>query len=326
MTSCAKLPRLLIFFSLLAVLAGCVQTKTTPGYARAGDNIVIGLGGIERNAGGEIAIKASDLTIVLTDANNVQHILSPQYIFKTYLDHSAQMNTFAIDGTAAQYGLVGMVPYDGGWFIMVPLRYAPPDSTPLPLAVGPATISVTSPKLTNTANFLEGSLSIIPIEIIEGVADGDPDFARQFIGYIASREGFVISPDDLGGVSEVGGAYLAINYSDDSIFKNGLEPVVVPSGHNPYVQMNYNLVPNGDGTGTIFVTLLNPVGFKSVAASSTNSSLLSDLSIKLNYFSDATPAVAKTKFSIDTQKSYYIDLNGTVLEGISPTLTHVEDL
>ena len=47
-----KLFKASLFILALFWLAGCVQTKTTPGYAKAGDYIVLGLGGVERNANG----------------------------------------------------------------------------------------------------------------------------------------------------------------------------------------------------------------------------------------------------------------------------------
>ena len=101
---------------------------------------------------------------------------------------------------------------------------------------------------------------------------------------------------------------------------------MVPSNHNPYVQLNYNVVSNGNGTGTIYVTLLNPAGFKTLVAAAPNSSLLSDLTVKLVYFSSGTPAQAKANFSVNTNDSYYIDMNGTKYGGITPVLTHAEDL
>lgn len=307
-------------------LAGCVQTKTTPGYARAGDHIVIGLGGTVRNAGGNVALKPSDLTITLTDHNNQQFVLESRFIFKSYVDYTAQVNTYSFDGTNVQSGLTGMVPYDGGWFVVAPLTYPNQYGSPLPLAVGPAKISVASSKLTNTGNNLEGNLNAIPIEIIPGTSAQDVDFVRQFIGYVNTPNSFVIRPNSLAGLNDVGGAFLVIEYSDDSFFKNGVQPVVVPSDHNPYVQTNYNIVPNGDGSGTIYVTLVNPVGFKTVATADTNASLLSDLTIRMNYFSNGTPAQAKTKFSINTIESHYIDLNGNTIGSIYPVLTHSVDL
>tara|TARA_R110002072_G_scaffold43340_19_gene121894 strand:+ start:228 stop:1214 length:987 start_codon:yes stop_codon:yes gene_type:complete len=309
-------------------LGGCVQTKPTPGYARAGDHITVGLGGIIRNAGGEAVLKKSDLVITLTDANSQQFNLEPRFIFKSYIDYSAQMNTFTFDGTNQAVGLTGMVPYDGGWMVVIPLTYPQQYSSPLPLAVGPATISVSSPsnKLVNTADSVEGDLSSVPLEIIAGTSAQDVDFVRQFGAYNTTPNSFVVSPDTLAGITEVGGAFFAINYNDDTFFTNGLEPVVVPSNHNPYVQLNYNVVSNGDGTGTIFVTLLNPAGFKTLVTASPNSSFLADLSVRLNYFSGGTPAAAKANFSVDTFNSYYIGMNGAVIPGVEPVLTHAIDL
>ena len=192
--------------------------------------------------------------------------------------------------------------------------------------MGPATISVTSPKLLNTANGVEGDLSSIPIEIIAGSSAQDVDFVRQFGAYNSTPTSFVVEPSSLTGISSVGGAFFTINYNDDSFFTNGLEPIVVPSNHNPYVQLNYNVVPNGDGTGKILVTLLNPAGFKTVVTADPNSSYLSDLTVRLNYFSSGTPAAAKANFSVDAGNSYYIGLNGAVIPGVTPELTHAVDL
>lgn len=314
----------------LVWLGGCVQTKTTPGYARAGDNVVIGLGGLERNAGGVAILKPDDLTITLIDYLGGQHNLQARYVFKSYPDHAALLNSTIADGSITNFGLTDMVAFDGGWFAMVPLTLPGQYDMPLQsLAVGEATISVSSPKLTNIGNAIEGDLSAMPIEIIAGTSPEDNDFQRQFTGYIDSGANFVISPDDLTGISEVGGAYVVINYSDDSFFKAGSEPMIVPLDHNPYVQLNYNHVSNGDGTGAIYMTLLNPAGFKTAATAAPNSSLLSNLTVKLMYFhdfGDNKATEAKASFNVDTVNSYYIGLDGAVLSGLTPTMAHIEDL
>lgn len=317
---------------VLLLLGGCVQTKTNPGYARAGDHVTVGLGGIARNSGGAAVLKPSDLTITLTDSLGVTHNLQARYVFKTFGDYSAEMNMGIFNGSNAFVGITDTVPYDGGWMAVVPLTvpgalgtYGSPLTN---LAEGDAAISVTSAKLTNTGNAFEGDLSAVPIEIIEGDSSEDSEFIRQFLTYLATPKGFVISPGDLTGIDEVGGAFLTINYNDDSFFAGDVEPVVVPANHNPYVQLNYNVLPNGDGTGKILVTLLNPAGFKTVATADANSSFLSDLTLRLNYFNgngDDDGALAKANFSIDTSNSYYIDMAGAQL-AVTPVMTHSVDL
>jgi len=321
-----KVPAL---FLALLWLAGCVQIKPLPGYARAGDFIVLGLGGIERNSGGEPALKANDLEITITDANHVTYPLQATYVFKSYPDYAARLNASNIDGSTTTLGLTEMKTFDGGWFAVVPLTVAGTLDSPLPLAVGGAGVSVTSPKLTNIANGVEGDLDWIPIEIGAGVAPYDVHYLRQFISYEEPARSFVISPTDLTGIDKVGGALLAIHYSDSSFFLANTEPMVVPVSHNPFVQLNYNHVPNGNGTGTVYITLLNAAGFTDEANATKNTSPLSSLSVKLIYFPQGTTsksAEAKASFSIDAAKSYYIDTDGSVLAGVSPVLTHFEDL
>ncbi|MCX2979220.1 hypothetical protein [Candidatus Marimicrobium litorale] len=310
-------------------VVGCVQTKPVPGYARAGDRIVLGLGGIERNSGGEAVLKASDLSITLTDASSVEHDLEALFVFKSFPDYAARLNAGVIDGQIDLFGLSGMSAFDGGWFVVVPLNPPGMPETPLPLAVGAATVEITSPKLTNIADAMEGDLSAIPVEIIAGTSARDGDYDRQFVGYTQYGDNFLIAPDNLAGVSQAGGAFLEIEYNDDSFFAAGAEPMVVPVDHNPYVQLNYNHVANGDGTGTLYVTLLNAAGFSDEANATQNTTPLSGLAVKLLYFkSGATSAVtqAKASFSINAGNSYYIGTDGSILTGISPVLTHNADL
>ncbi|NQX90006.1 MAG: hypothetical protein HRT77_15215 [Halioglobus sp.] len=321
-----KVPALLL---ALLWLVGCVQTKTLPGYARSGDFIVLGLGGIERNAGGEAVLKNTDLTIEITDANSVTYPIAARYVFKSYPNYAAFANSGTLDGQSALLGLTNLTPFDGGWFVVAPLTVFGTNESPLPLAVGPATVSVTSPKLTNIGNTQEGDLSAIPIEIIAGVSAFDNDYQRQFLAYAESGKSFLVSPNDLTGINAVGGAFLTIEYTDDSFFSANTEPMVVPLDHNPFVQLNYNHVPNGDGTGTLYVSLLNSAGFTTEAGASQNTSTLSNLGVKLLYFVaglDPLSVQAKASFSIDAANSYYIGTDGSVLTGVSPVLTHYEDL
>lgn len=307
-------------------LTGCVQTKSVPAYARAGDIIVLGLGGAHRNAVSEPVLTVDDLTITLTDSASTVHNLQGLKTFKSYPDYVSSINVTALGGGATSLGLV---PFDGGWFVTVPLTAIGDLESPLPLATGAATIAISSPKLVNTASSIEGDLDAIPIEIIPGTATYDEQYNDQFGYYSPSDNNFVISPDDLTGVDMVGGAYFVINYTDDSIFNSGLMPVVLPSNHNPFVQLSYNVVPSGTGTGgVIYVTLLNPAGFTTFETATNNTSLLADLTVKLQYFPQAALDVGlyKANFAVDIGSSYYIDVNGNLIAGMQPTMVHAVDL
>lgn len=329
MSACLERFRLAALCLVSVLLVGCIQTKPVPGYARAGDRIVLGLGGIERNSGGQAVLKSSDLSITLTDANNVEHDLEALFVFKSFPDYASSLNASIIDGQISLFNLTGMSLFDGGWFAVVPLNPPGMLDTPLPVAVGPATVAVTSAKLTNTADVTEGDLSAIPIEIIPGTSARDIDYDRQFVAYTENSDNFLIAPDNLVGVSEAGGAFFEIQYNDDSFFAAGAEPMVVPVDHNPFVQLSYNHVANGDGTGTLYVTLLNAAGFADELNATQNTTPLSSLAVKLLYFKQGLASVvpeAKASFSINLANSYYIGTDGSILAGISPVLTHNADL
>ncbi|MEH6591123.1 MAG: hypothetical protein V7746_12755 [Halioglobus sp.] len=314
----------LLYVSVM-LLGGCVQTKSVPGYARAGDVVVLGLGGIHRNAQSASLLSVNDLTITLTDANHVIHPLVGSKMFKAYPAYDSTLNGRVIDGLLSP---MSVELYDGAWNVTVPLTVdGTTDTSPLPLAIGPATISITSAKLTDTQLLTEGSLAAIPIEIVEGTSAYDADYNQQFAMYQQSFDVFDISPDDLTGINSVAGGFFVISYSDDSLFKSGLLPTVVPSNHNPYVQLSYNVVENGDGTGLIYVSLLNPDGFKSTSSATIRSSRLSDLSVRMQYFPEGASKVqVENSVSVNLVESYYIDMNGDEISGLEPSMTHLIDL
>ncbi|WP_145999265.1 hypothetical protein [Oceanicoccus sp. KOV_DT_Chl] len=322
-------PHSKIWLTVLCVsamlLGGCVQNKSVPGYARSGDIVVLGLGGIHRNAQSAPILSVDDLLITITDANSQTYNLSGSTMFKAYPAYDSALNAAVIDGLLNP---MAIELYDGAWNVTVPLTYdGTHDTTPLPLAIGGATINISSAKLTDTKLLTEGSLAAIPIEIVAGTSAYDVDYNRQFGMYQQSFNVFDISPNDLTGISSVAGAYFVITYSDDSLFTNGLLPTVVPSNHNPYVQLSYNVVENGDGTGQVRVVLLNPAGFKSSASATNKSSRLADLSVRMQYFpAAATKEQIESSVSVDLVESYYIDMDGSVISGLEPSMMHLTDI
>ncbi|MCX2982949.1 hypothetical protein EYC98_18970 [Halieaceae bacterium IMCC14734] len=315
--------RSLIALGAMILVVGCVQTKPVPSYARAGDIVIVGLGGVERNSNGAKVLNPSELDITITDSENSVFELDALQVFKSYPDPAAVVNAEAIKGNA-----LGLVPFDGGWFAAVLLTEVG-SGTPLPLATGPATVNVSSTKLENTAFLGEGDLSSLPLEILPGQSNVDGQYLQQFASYAPTKNRFLLAPDTPADFANIGGAFLSVEYYDDSYFNNGIEPIILPSSHNPYVQLSYNVVDNGNNTGVINIIILNPQGFVPANTGTNNSSSVNDLAVTLVYFalgSSALPAVAKTQFALDTSASYYIDTSGAIIEGLTPVLTHASDL
>jgi hypothetical protein len=340
--------KLIVLFLLLLAVTACVQTKTVPGYARAGDYIVVGLGGIVRNVGGSSKLKASDLNITITDQDNNAHTLQPQALFKSYPDYSAYMNTVNLQGNMVlpAIALEGMVAYDGGWFAVVPLIYPGPGHVPLPLAPGIAKVSVTSAKLTNTNNISEGDLAEIPIEILAGQSEQDVDFVKQFSGYVDTNKGFQISPVDALAAFEQGtfivGAFYVVRYegvdewgwTGDTAGFVGAPVTVVPAHHSPHTQVSYSVVPDGPEIGHIYISVMNSYGFVSSqflgdvpsALTLFPASRLVDLDVRLNYLWDYNAAQANAKFSLQQADSYFITPDGQRVPGLASEMIHLEEL
>lgn len=305
--------------SLLALLGGCVQIAPSPSFAHAGDTIVLGLGGINRNWGGE---KPRNLQLTITDAANQTFPLQAAVTFQAFPDYRSGANVMAMDNG----GDVGLQPYDGGWFISVDLNDA---FGPLNLAPGPATIHVAADNLTVARDEQgqpfsnEGDLSQIPLEIIAGPPLPNTSLA-QYAAYDNRGTHFLVRPT--GNTSAtIGGAYYAIQYLDGGLFDT-IKPMVYPVSHNPFIKMDYKVQDNGDGTGTYFVYIYNPSGFTVAAPREPKQASLPDLGVHVEYFNVGATDAMKTNFVLDQANSYFIDINGNRITGLQPQMLHASDL
>jgi hypothetical protein len=304
-------------------ITGCVQQYPIPNAVRSGETLVLGLGGIQRNANGNQSLQTDDLQITLTDHAGNHFTLSPQATFKAFPDYASVVNYSAVKGSYL------LKPFDGGWFVSIPLVWPWDDQhqgEALPLAVGAGTVAITSSKLTNTAlQDLEGNLTSIPIEILPGSADSNKAIAytQQFGAYTGSKV-LSIAPANLNGISSVGGLQLAITYPRSAAYLDANHsPMAIPNSHNPYIQIAQNIVANGDGTNTINVLLTAQKGFSAAANQTPLTPLLSDLTVQImSFFNDEsyTDAQLLADFNIDLAKSYYVDLNGNVM-ALQPVMT-----
>lgn len=306
---------------LLAALTGCVQLAPIPAVAHAGDTVVLGLGGIHRNWGGE---KPRNLQLSITDSASQTFPLQALVTFQAYPDYRSGVNVLALGGNDGMQ----LQPFDGAWFISVPLT----DSNgPLNLAPGPATIHVAADNLIVTRDEFdqpyanEGDLTQLPIEIIAG-PPSPSDSAAQFAAYDSRSTHFVARPADTTGTT-IGGAYYTIHYQSDSAFSSP-RPIPFPMSHNPFVKMDYKVQQNGDGSGTYYIYVYNPAGFTAAAPRQTKQAPLQDLGIYLEYFStDSDVGIAmKATFSLDTANSYFIDINGNRIGGLQAEMLHADQL
>jgi hypothetical protein len=307
-------------------LTGCVQMTPVPGYARSGDTLVLGLGGIQRNAAGNQVLVPDDLVITLTDSANVSYRLAAQQFFKTFPDYGSQLNFQTVGGTT-RLAPQPLTPFDGGWFVSVQLAAG---TSAIPnLATGPATISITSPtgKLVSNPSagvygttvptaINEGNLLRIPLEILPGTTPiNSPtsiSYGRQFRAF--STHGvtsFNIAPSTLAGLTEVGGMQVSLKYVASN-YSNTIPPLVVPYSHNPAINLQQNVVDNGDGTNLLNIVLTAPKGF--AAEQTALKPSLRDLNLKVIYFGTAA-IYAAPDFQVVSSK--LIDTSGNVIPGLT---------
>ena len=309
---------------LALVTSGCITTVTTPSYARAGELVQVGLGGIKRNSSGKSLVPA-DLTVTITDSNSVVHDVQIAGLFRAYPDHTSWYARDSLDRQDAFFGNVE--PYDGMWWAT--LELSDPVGNPLPLATGAATISITSAELIDTGWTSEGTLSSFPIEIVAGTTTPTNEEEQQYTAY-RHRRSIVISPDNLTGVTEVGGFQVAITYNSSAVATGGgsavVCPRVVPYSHDPNITLIQSTVDNGDGTQTLTAMATNPNGFVPNADVggpwSVGKSTFADLQFAV-IVTDATDLGSgwESNYWIESADSYYIDLNGDQITTANPLLS-----
>jgi hypothetical protein len=321
-----KIIRIYVVIVITSTLLACVQTTPMPGYARPGDTIILGMGGVHRNANSELLIDKSDVTVTLTDVNGVRHDLLVELLFRSYPDHSSLLSY------SAAYNRLGTAwdvePFDGGWFVVASLVDA--DKVPLTtITAGPATAEVTSSKFVNTLANNEGDISNMPLDVLGGTSAYNENYVEQ-LKYYAPQANKSIQPQGLSTSDIVGAANYRLNFSnvDSARIESGLldgtvDIYVVPASHNPFVQMNSKVVNNGDGTGYVDIYVLNPYGFYAIKEGGRKTSLHSDLAVQISLMQPGcatytcTPAWNGVVLDLDIAKTQYYDINGDIMPGIT---------
>ena len=328
--------------AVLLLMTGCIGLKPLAEYARSGDTIHVNLGGLKRNAQGQVITRA-DLTVTLVDINGVSHNPPVVAVFRVFPDHTSVYAVQSQDPTDTFYG--DLVPHDGALWASIRLvdrvTFEPLGNPVTGLPQGTALLNIDSGgKLTQT--FKPNGVGIytrIPLEILAGVTpQPNPwwsDLAKfQYLAY-ETHPHLTVKPSTAPATT-VGGVQIEIIYSSTltSVQQtvNPFELRLVPMHHDPNVGLIQSTTDNGDNTITLKAILTNPNGFVPSVSGAIGESGTYDLNLALVSnngkvvltpgsppFYDITEIDIPTWFTI-TANSFYVDLNGDVIPGITPVL------
>jgi hypothetical protein len=248
------------------LLVGCASMQPLSNYARSGDTVAISLGGTDSNALVPV-LKKGNIAVTITDSDSISHPVKLRNVIRLYSDPTSifsYQNINPTNGYAAAY----TEPHQGLWLAVLDL-VDPSTGAPLPLAVGRASLSITSPDIQNWVDttgygwaWTNGDLSNIPIEILIGTGSPNPLNYLGPMSYApmanleAADQLEVTVQGTPGGI--IGGATFVFQYENSSF---SLEPRVTTTTPDPNVQLAWGSTNQGDGTSLLTVTVVNPHGF-----------------------------------------------------------------
>ena len=327
-----------ILAAALIVLSGCIALGPTPNVARNGDVINLNLGGIKRNTNVQL-ITADDLSVSIVDANsNGPYNLNVVGVFRAYPDHTSFYAVQSQNRSDANFGQVGtdpLYPHDGALWVAVQLASDAATPVNLNLAPGSATITVAdaSGNLQQTSRpGVDGNLTSLQVTIIDDpgntYSSGPPSIAeQQYFAYGTSK--FLTLRPSAPSPVPVGGMQVEVVFDDT--YSNAVDIHAVPLNHDPYSSLIQSVAddPGDPSKRVLRVVLTNPNGFVPLAAWTQGQSTDLDLVLGVvnlgGTFStiptaSLCPSPPTGPFCINAANSYYVDLNGDVIPGVTPTL------
>jgi hypothetical protein len=344
-----RLTGLVAIVFVAAMGSGCISQTMVPTFAKSGDILNVGLGGIKRNSDGSTLTKTS-LTVEIMDAGgNVNNGGAPYAVkvlnvYRVFPDHSSQYAVQSLDRTDPDFGQLH--PYDGAWWATVQLVHPssannPTDYAPLPLEAGNATVTISSivpGQLFETGwqhegdhtfyvRMLEDPLNL-PMAAIRDTPgfSADPSLIFEEFQYtaLAPEVSLNIAPDDLAGVSVVGGMQIRLDYPDTvAAGGNEIIPRLVPLTHDPNITIIQHTEDNGDGTYSLVAMVTNPNGFVDSQGGSwaVGNSSFEDLQFAVIAKDPIDFNNWASRYSLDPSGSFYIDDAGVIIGSVTPVLS-----
>ncbi len=319
--------------------SGCASRQSISNYARSGDTVVLSLGGTDSNALAAV-LKKQNITVSITDAANVVRTATLRNVFRLYSDPTSGYN-FRSPGSSLHYDTY-VTPHQGLWMAVVDL-VDPASGNPLVLAVGPATISVSSPDLNPWVDnsgfgwsWTNGNLSNIPIEILAGSGSLNP---MNYLTPLSTAPLDSLTPEPQVEVTvsgtpsqPVGGGsfvFRLVKADFVSSFGSQALPRVATTSADPNVQLAWSRIDQGNGVVILKVIITNPHGFNidnSKTGLISGNSLLRSLRFSIFWdglYNTSPITDANWQNSLQLVSGEYIGLNGNVLPELTPSLSKV---
>ncbi len=257
---------LLLIFGLFS---GCASMQSISNYARSGDTVMISLGGSDSNALVSV-IRKENVNISITDSLGNSYPVKVRNLFRVNGDPTSGY-AFRSPTTTMYYDNY-VDPHQGLWLAVIDL-VDPVTDTPVPLAVGGATLTISSAEVQNWVDhsgygwpWTNGNLNSVAIEILAGTGTPNP---MNYLGPVLTAPLDSLEPNPQVEVtasgssgSDIGGGLFVFSFQNVDFGGVIGKPRAVVTVPDPNIQILSNLVDQGDGTSKLNVVIVNPHGFK----------------------------------------------------------------
>jgi hypothetical protein len=317
-----RILRQLGLIGLLVLTASCSSIQPLPNFARTGDTVSVAVRQTEQS--GKF-IKKEQATVTITDAAQVAYTVRLRHLFRVYSDPASAYSIRSLRKSGwTDYAPFEVYsnPYQGQWVAVVDLVDPVSGAAP-PLAVGSAQLTFSSPVANMTSK----------LEVIPGTGTANPLHGTYSMSDYSPMETLEPMPHvqlSLSGTpaSSLGGGSFTFRYVTADFGAAHTAPWVVTTSPDPNIQLISRKQDVGDGTGTIYVTVLNPHGFKPDNDTGTGlteqMSLLRDLRFAVAWDKSLTNITdANWQGSLQLLSSEIFDLDGNPVVGLTTNVQKV---
>ncbi len=327
--------RLLNYIALLLIcvlFSGCAGMQAISNYARSGDTVMVSLGGTDSNALVPV-IRKENVNMSITDSLGNSYPVKVRNLFRVNGDPTSGYAFRSPTNTMVYDNYVD--PHQGLWLAVIDL-VDPVSGTPVPLAVGSATLTVSSADIQNWFDptsygwsWTNGNLNSVAIEILAGTGTSN---LMNYLGPVSTAPLDSLEPNPQVEVtatgssgSDIGGGLFVFSFQNADFSEALSSPRAVVTVPDPNIQILSNLADQGDGTSKLNVVIVNPHGFKTgndKAGLVAGQSLRRSLRFSLVWSSgNTTVNDANWQSLLLLDSGSYFDLDGNDIPALAPSMT-----